>query len=58
MNNRDLQRMLNGSFRYEFFGTVLEITGYNDGKRIAIDLGRITDEMFDELVEDIDEEEW
>ena len=56
--NTEFQRLLNGSKQYEFEGTVLTITGYYNGKRIAIDLGQLTEEMFEELVvEDEDEDD-
>ena len=55
----DLRRLLNGSIRYEFDGSVLEVQSYWSGKSIKLDLYRITDEMLEELiVEDDDEEEY
>ena len=56
MNNTEFQRIINGSMAYEFDGTVLEVVGRYTGQRIRIDLGLLTDEMFEELVEEGEEE--
>lgn len=56
---KEFQEIVRGSKEYKFNGTVLEVTGYYSGKRIAIDLGKITEEMLEELQPDEeDEEEW
>jgi hypothetical protein len=50
MENKDFQKIINGSMRYEFAGTVLTVSDYRTGKEISIDLGQLTDETFEELV--------
>ena len=56
MDNKEFQRIIKGSMAYEFDGTVLEVVGRYTGERVRIDLGRLTDEMFEELVETEEEE--
>ena len=46
-----------GSVQYEIRGTVLVLTGYYTGKRIKLDLARISPEMLDEILADEDCEE-
>lgn len=53
----DLRRLLNGSIRYEFEGSVLELQSYWTGQSIKLDLYRITDEMLERLIVEDDEEE-
>lgn len=62
----ELGRILNGSkeFRFEYgdYGfSVLELTNYNAGKRVSIDLGKLLEEypevMEDIIVEESEEEE-
>lgn len=67
----ELSRILAGSKRYEFdygdYGmSVLELTNYNTGARVKIDLGKLMEE-YPEVMEDIilidseeesEEEEW
>lgn len=53
----ELCRILNGSKQYTFeygdYGmTVLELTNYNTGKVVAIDLGKLMEE-YPEVMEDI-----
>lgn len=45
----DAVRILGGSKSYEFEGTVLSVTGYRTGKEVRLDLGNMTEEMYDEL---------
>lgn len=56
-NVHDFKRMIRGSMRYEFYDTVLTITGWYSGKSISIDLGELTEEMFEELVVEEDDED-
>jgi hypothetical protein len=66
----ELCRILNGSKQYKFeygdYGmTVLELTNYNTGRTVSIDLGKLMEE-YPEVMEDIivtdeedeEEEEW
>ncbi len=62
----ELSRILNGSKQYTFeygnYGmTVLELTNYNTGKKVSIDLGKLIEEypevMEDIIVEDNEESE-
>ncbi len=55
--NEEFQHIINGSMQYEFDGSVLTVTGYFSGKQVSIDLGLLTDEMFEELVVEDEEEE-
>lgn len=49
--------ILRGSKRYEIKGSVLTITGYYTGKEVKLDLSRLDEEVFNELlVTDEDEE--
>lgn len=52
--------IINGSIQYEIHGTVLTLIGYYTGKRVEIDLAKITPEMLEEITADPedDEEEW
>lgn len=52
--------ILHGSIRYEFEGTILTVTGYYSGESISLDLGKLTEEMLEELQPDTeeDEEDW
>lgn len=63
---KELSRILNGSkeFKFEYgdYGfSVLELTNYNTGKRVSIDLGKLLEEypevMEDIIVEESEEEE-
>ena len=57
-NVQDFKRMIRGSMKYEFYDTVLTIKGWHSGKCISIDLGELTEEMFEELVvEEEDDDE-
>ena len=55
----EFKSILRGSKRYEFEeDDRFVITGYYDGRRVALDLTRIDQEMLDELIiEDEDEDE-
>ena len=56
-NLNDLQRLLRSSIRYEFDDDRnFEITDYYTGKSIKLDLSRMTEEMFEELVVEDDDE--
>lgn len=57
MSNREFQRLLDRSIRYEIEGSVLRISDYRTGQSVALDLGLITDEMFEELVWEDEEDE-
>lgn len=50
-------KIIRGSKAYEMDGTVLELTGYYTGKRVRIDLAKITEEMFEEIAEESDSED-
>lgn len=50
-----LMRLLNGSMRYEFNGSILTITGYYSGDEVKLDLSRLSDEMLEELIVEDDE---
>lgn len=57
----ELSRILNGSKEFRFgygdYGfSVLELTNYNTGKRVSIDLGKLIEE-YPEVMEDIIVEE-
>ena len=57
MDVNKFKRILNGSIRYEIERGELTITGYYTGESVTIDLNYLTDEMFEELlVEDEDDE--
>lgn len=54
----DFQRVLDRSKEYWFEGSVLAIRDYQTGKTVKIDLGGVSEETFEEIVwEDEDEEE-
>ena len=61
----ELCRILNGSKQYTFeygdYGmSVLELTNYNTGKKVSIDLGKLMEEypeVMEEIIVDEDEEE-
>lgn len=56
-NLNTFRRILNGSIQYEIDHGELTITGYYTGERVTINLNYLTDEMFEELlVEDEDDE--
>lgn len=59
MDINEFKSILRGSKRYEFEeDDRFVITGYYDGRRVALDLTRIDQEMLDELIiEDEDEDE-
>ena len=55
--NRDFQRIINRSMRYEFDGTVLTVTDWHTGQHVSIDLSMMTDEIFEELAFEDEEDE-
>ena len=58
MDINEFKSILRGSKRYEFEeDDRFVITGYFDGRRVALDLTRIDQEMLDELIVDEDEDE-
>ena len=57
MNYNEFQRMLDRSMSYEIQGSVLTITEYYTGKSVSLDLGCITEEMFEDLVFNNEEDE-
>ena len=50
MDYEEFMGLLHGSIEYTFDETVLELRGYYSGKRVYLDLGRLTEEMYEELV--------
>lgn len=57
MDYRTFREIIGGSKQYEFDGTVLTVTGYYTGKRVRIDLSKVTPDMLDEILADEDEDE-
>lgn len=57
MNYETFKRLLNRSKSYEFNGSVLRITDYQTGKSVELDLGELSEEAFEEIVVEDDEEE-
>lgn len=57
MDYRTFREIIGGSKQYEFDGTVLTVTGYYTGKRVRIDLSKVTPEMMDEILADEDEDQ-
>ena len=54
---RTFREIIGGSKQYEFSGTVLTVTGYYTGRRVRLDLSKITPEMLDEILADEDDVE-
>lgn len=46
---KDAMRILRSSKRYEFDGTQLTVSDYHIGDEVKLDLGRMTEEMYDDL---------
>lgn len=44
--------VIRGSKQYEFIGECLKITNYYTGESVIINLGAITEDMFDMIVTD------
>lgn len=57
MNFSEVMEVLNGSKQYEFDGPVLTVIGYYTGKRVKLDLSKLTEEMIEELTPDDEEED-
>lgn len=49
--------IIHGSKQYEMHSTVLTLIGYYSGKRVELDLAKITPEMLEEITADPDEDE-
>lgn len=47
MTYQEFQSLIEGSKSYEFDGEILEITGYYTGKRVKLNLGYLTKDMFE-----------
>lgn len=59
MTPRQWARLINGSKRYEFTGTVLTITDYYDSRNtIQLDLGKLTPDMLADLQPEPEDEDW
>lgn len=54
--NDDLQRILRRSKEFTFEGTVLVIRDYYTGQTVKLDLECVTNEMFEDLVYEDEEE--
>lgn len=50
-------QIIHGSKQYEFHGPVLTVTGYYTGKKVKLDLSRLTEEMLEELILDDEEDD-
>ena len=57
MDFSEVMQIIHGSKQYEFHGPVLTVTGYYTGKKVKLDLSRITEEMLEELTLDDEEDE-
>lgn len=58
MDYYNAMRIIKGSKRYEFEDmTVLIITDYYTGERVALDLSKLTEEMLEELAPEENDEE-
>lgn len=57
MDFSEVMEVLNGSKQYEFNGPVLTVIGYYTGKRVKLDLSKLTEEMVEELTPDDEEED-
>lgn len=58
MNFSEVMQIIHGSKQYEFQGPVLTVTGYYTGKKVKLDLSRLTEEMLDELILDEEDEDY
>ena len=56
MSINEFMELIQGSLRYEIHNEILTLTGYYTGKRISLDLSRITEEMLEELIFEDEEE--
>lgn len=50
MSFQRFQRTLQGSMQYEFKGSVLTIRNYHTGERVSLDLSKMFEEEYHELV--------
>lgn len=57
MDYRTYREIVGGSKEYEFNGMVLTVTGYYTGKRVRIDLSKVTPDMLDEILADDDKDQ-
>lgn len=58
MELRKAMEIIRGSKQFTFEGSVLEITGYYTGDTIKLDLGKLTEEMLEELQPDEEEDDY
>lgn len=59
MTQRQIDRIVEGSKRYEFTGSVLTVFDYyNSRNRIQIDFAKLTPEMLEELAPEPEDDEW
>lgn len=54
---RTALQIINGSKEYSFKGTILTVKNYYTGQAIKLDLGRLTEEILEELQPEPDEED-
>ena len=57
MNFSEVMQIIHGSKQYEFHDSVLTVTGYYTGKKVKLDLSRLTEEMLEELILDDEEDD-
>ena len=57
MNFSEVMQIIHGSKQYEFHVPVLTVTGYYTGKKVKLDLSRLTEEMLEELILDDEEDD-
>lgn len=57
---RKALQIINGSKEYKFEGTILTVKNYYTGQAIELDLGKLTEEILEELQPEPEEEddEW
>lgn len=51
------QRIIRGSMRYEFEGTMLTVTDWHTGQSISIDLAELSRDAFEDIVDYDDDED-
>jgi hypothetical protein len=57
MSHKEAMKTVRRSIQYEIRNAVLTVTGYYTGESFQIDLSKLTEEMFEELQPDADDEE-
>ena len=59
MTQKQIDRITEGSKRYEFTGSILTVYDYfNSKNKIQIDLAKLTPEILEELAPEPEDDEW